>query len=42
MLNINWSLAAWAAHEGKRDPQSRPLVLEELLNAVGVENVPAG
>ena len=42
MLDINWRLAAWAAHEGKCDPQSRPLVLKELLDAVGMENVSTG
>ena len=28
MLDIDGRLAAWAAHEGECDPQSRPFVLE--------------
>ena len=42
MLNVNGRLAAWAAHEGECDPQSRPFVLEELLDAVNMENMPTG
>ena len=42
MIDINRRLAARAAHEGKCDPQSRPLVLKELLDAVRVENVSTG
>lgn len=34
-------LTAWAAHEGERDLQSRPLVSQELADAFEVENVPA-
>ena len=39
MLRLNRLLALWAAHEAERDPQGRPLVLEQLQDAVGVEDV---
>ena len=41
MLNIDRLLAAWAAHEGERDPQRAPLVLKKFKHAVGVKDVSA-
>ena len=38
---LDWRLASRTAHEGESDPQTGPLVLEQLDNAVGVEDVPA-
>ena len=42
LLELNFLLAARALHESERDAQGRPAVLEELYEAVGVENVAAG
>jgi len=39
MVCLNWLLAARTIHKSKRDTQRRPLVLEELNNAIGVENM---
>ena len=41
-LKLDLSLAAWAGHEGKGDPQCGPLVLQKLHDAVCVEDVAAG
>ena len=40
MVCLDRCLASRTAHEGKRDPQTGPLVLEEFDDAVGVEDVP--
>ena len=39
---LNLLLAAGARHEGKGDPQRAPAVLEQIDDAVGMEDVAAG
>ena len=41
-LDLELLVAAWAGHEAEGDSESGPLVLEELHEAVGVEDVAAG
>ena len=41
MYDVDWGLASWAAHEGKCDPQGRPLVLKELQDAACMKNMSA-
>ena len=40
--DLDLLLAAWTRHESKGDTESCPFVLEQLHNAIRVENVPTG
>ena len=41
MVYLDRLLAGWAAHEGKSDPQGRPLVFQQLKYAISVVDVAA-
>ena len=41
VVGLDWSLASWAAHEGKSNPQRGPLMLQKFNNAISVEDMSA-